>query len=89
MVVCAYYSAEEFYHISHDVDEELRMFLGRVLKPCIKTASSLSLWSPTDSVISVCQTVFFKLVKLAFGKDALDRAFSRSAKNNNSIRKFA
>lgn len=88
MVVCADYSAEEFYHISHDVDEELRMFLGRVPKPCIKTASSLSLWSPTDchKCVSNC---FFKLVKLAFGKDALDQAFSRSAKNNNSIRKFA
>lgn len=29
------FADQEFQHIKHDVDEELRMFLGRVLKPCI------------------------------------------------------
>lgn len=83
MVVCAdYFTDQELQHIEDEVDEELRMFLGRVPK----TASSLNLWFPILTLSSVCVSncIFFKLGNLAFGKDALDQAFSRSAKKNTT-----
>lgn len=85
---------QEFQCIKHDMDEELRMFLGRILKP-YWIVGSLTLWYPI-LILSlmcvklvcccywffVCFGFFFKSANMAFGKHSLDQAFSRSEHDN-------
>lgn len=79
------FADQEFQCIKHDVDEELRMVLGRVLKPCI--GQGFRLWSPVRILSLVCVkmvflVVFSKLVGMAFGKHSQDQAFSRIESDN-------
>lgn len=70
------FADQEFQCIKHDVDEELRMVLGRVLKPCI--GQGFRLWSPVRILSLVCVKMVFLVVFFQISRYGFWKAFTGS-----------